>query len=211
MKIDCQRGTVEKDRTRNRTKRRLCAVLLVVFGTVTACSVLAKMSESVVDESAGLNGDFEITRTGRPVNWHLYSPRTVPDSDFDLVIDRENFKSGKQSLKFVVRECSEVGGWHSPGFTRQVPADPGATYIVSFWVKNQGTEFKFTVGGVNAFDGEYGVDVRSSESIEDWKKMEYEFRMPEEYKQLRIELNVLKPGTFWIDRLNVEKVEGPAA
>ena len=34
-------------------------------------------------------------------------------------------------------------------------------------------------------------------------RMEYEFRMPEEYERLRLQLNVLKPGTFWIDSLNV--------
>ena len=176
---------------------------MIAFGLLAACT---KMSETVENESAGLNGDFEITESGMPVNWIFYTPKTVPDSDFDLVIDREEFKSGKQSLKFVVRECSTTGGRLSPGFTREVAAEPGATYRVSFWAKNHGSELRFILGGVSAWEGKYGEEARISEPIEEWKRMEYEFRMPEDYERLRLELNVLKPGTFWIDDLNVEKV-----
>lgn len=167
------------------------------------------MSETINRTSAGLNGDFEITVSGLPVNWILYTPKTVPDADFDLIIDTEEFKSGKQSLKFIVRECTQTGGWHSPGFTREIDAIPGANYRVTFWIKNAGSEYRFIVGGVSAKTGEYGVDMRSSESIDEWRKIEYDFKMPDSYKRLKFELNILKPGTIWIDDLKVEEIADP--
>ena len=77
---------------------------------ITVCGVIAavllsagctKMSESVLDESTGMNGGFEVTESGLPVNWLVYTPRTVPTGDFDVVIDTAEYRSGRQSLKFV--------------------------------------------------------------------------------------------------------------
>jgi len=57
----------------------------------------------------------------------------IPSGDFDIIIDTKEFKEGKQSLKFLIRECGSVGGWHSPGFMQQFNAIGGETYKVSFW------------------------------------------------------------------------------
>ena len=59
-----------------------------------------QMSEVETDISAGLNGGFETVQNDLPVNWLMYTPKTVPDSNFNIVIDDENFIEGKQSLKF---------------------------------------------------------------------------------------------------------------
>jgi hypothetical protein len=187
-------------------KTRTLILLIAMGGLVMCGGCRDKMSEGIEDKSAGLNGDFEIVKSGLPVNWLLYTKNTVPHGDFDLVIDDHEFKSGNQSLKFVVRECSDTGGWHSPGFTRELPADPGATYQISFWARNEGSKFHFIAGGVSAFEGNDGVDVQSSESIEEWTKMEYKFRVPAKYERIRFQLNILEPGTFWIDDLQVKKI-----
>jgi len=63
-----------------------------------------KTSESVLDESAGMNGGFEIVKAGLPVNWLVYTRKTLPAGDYDLVIDTAEHRAGKQSLKFVVRQ-----------------------------------------------------------------------------------------------------------
>ena len=57
-----------------------------------------QMSESVTDDSAGMNGGFEITEDDLPVNWVVYTPATIPTGDYDLVIDTVEYKEGKQSL-----------------------------------------------------------------------------------------------------------------
>ena len=68
------------------------------------------MSEHVKDEFVGMNGGFEHVRSGLPINWLVYSPSTIPTGDYELIIDRDDFKEGQQSLRFLVHECSPTGG-----------------------------------------------------------------------------------------------------
>ncbi len=187
-------------------RNRLIAIPAALAGSlVLGCD---RLSESVSDESAGMNGGFEITRNGLPVNWLVYTPATIPSGDYDLVIDTVDYREGKQSLKFVVRECSPTGGWHSPGFSQEFEAEAGTTYRVGVWVKNQGSRFRAKVGGVSAFEGEYATIVESSDSLPDWRHYEHSFVMPEEFDRLRLEVNVLSPGTFWIDDIRISDSGG---
>lgn len=167
------------------------------------------MSAIVKDESVGMNGSFEVTKSGLPVNWLVYTPRTIPTGDYDLVIDTTEHESGRQSLKFVVRECSPVGGWHSPGISKEYPATPGVTYTVGVWVKNEGAEFVVRFGGVSAFKGEYETVVRTDESIGAWRHYQLDYTLPSKYDRLRLEMNVLRPGTFWIDDVTISGISSP--
>lgn len=178
------------------------ALALMAGSVLSACG---EKSETVRDEYAGMNGGFEVTRSGVPVNWIVYTPKTIPDGDYDLVVDSADYHGGKQSLRFVVREASSDGGWRSPGFSQEFPATPGQTYKVGFWVKNQGAEFLARVGGVSAFDSEYETIVRSSDPIGSWRRFEHEYKVPLDFNKLRFELNVLRAGTFWIDDVTVER------
>ena len=169
-----------------------------------------QMSETIQDKTAGMNGSFEVTESGLPVNWLVYTPKTIPTGDYDLVIDTTEYKDGRQSLKFLVRECSPTGGWHSPGFCNEYEAIPGETYRVSFWVKNDGCEFVVEIGGVSTFDGKYETIVKSKETIDTWKHFEYNYKMPLEKKfdRIRFEMNILNPGSFWIDDIKIEGING---
>lgn len=178
--------------------------------TVAAGSLLCgcnKMSESVLDESAGMNGGFEIVKSGLPVNWLVYTPKTLPTGDYDLIIDTAEYQAGKQSLKFLVRQCSPDGGRHSPGFSNEYHATPGTRYMVGFWVKNDGAEFLAKIGGVTATQGRYETIVRSSETIATWKHYEREYTMPQGFDRIRFELNVLRPGTFWVDEVTISGIK----
>ena len=182
---------------------------IVFILTIVATILLGgctKMSEQIHDKTAGMNGSFEFTDSGLPVNWLIYTPTTIPTGDYELIIDTIEYKDGKQSLKFLVHECSPTGGWHSPGLCQQYNATPGETYKVSFWVKNEGSEFRVKIGGVSAFEGQYDTVVKSRESIHDWKLFEYDYKMPREFETIRFELNVLKPGSFWIDDIKIEGI-----
>lgn len=164
------------------------------------------LSESVIDESAGFNGGFEVTQNGLPVNWLVYTPRTIPTGDYDLIIDTVEYKAGKQSLKFLVRDCSRDGGNRSPGFSKEYRASPAATYTVGFWVKNEGAEFRARIGGVSAEEGHYETIVQLAEDIPTWRYYEREYTMPSEFDRIRFELNVLRPGTFWIDEVTISGI-----
>lgn len=176
-------------------------VLLLIMG----CQ---QMSEQISDKSAGLNGGFEISKNDLPVNWLLYTPKTVPDSDFKIVLDKDVFKEGKQSLKFDVQKCSSTGGWHSPGFTNEFSTsskyEGEGSYKLSFWIKNDGSKFNVSAGGVSAMKGNMKTLIQEDMQINDWKLLEYEIDIPEK-NWLRMQLNILQPGTFWIDDVRVEK------
>jgi hypothetical protein len=167
-------------------------------------------SEIVRDPSAGMNGGFEVAASGLPANWWVYSPKTVPDADFDIVMDTADPKEGKQSLKFVVRKCEPTGGRLSPGIHNEFHnTKPGETYTISFWAKNQGSAFAFTASGVKAMGGAPGNVIRSSETFDTWRRFACTNTIPPDM-WLRLELNVLQPGTFWIDDVQLTKVDDKA-
>lgn len=176
------------------------ASCVVVMALLSGCRAL---SESVIDPSAGLNGGFEIVESGLPVNWLVYTPRTIPTGDYDLILDTLEYKGGKQSLMFRVRDCSAAGGSRSPGFSKEYEANGGSTYTLGFWVKNDGAEFRVRIGGVTAKEGHYETVVQTRENIGTWRYYEHQFVMPPEFDRLRLVVNVLSPGTFWIDEISI--------
>ena len=185
-------------------KRTRCISLTLSLIFIIILSGCVKFSEYIIDKSAGMNGSFEYTKSGLPVNGLLYTSKTVETGDFDIIFDTTEFKDGNQSLKFLVRKCSAVGGWKSPGFCNEDDADPGETYKVSFWVKNKGCEFFVRVGGVSAFKGEYETVVRSNETIDDWRQFIYDYTIPQKMNRIRFEMNIFHPGSFWIDDVRIK-------
>jgi len=190
-------------------KTKNLGLIVAMLATVFLCGC-SKMSETIRDERAGMNGSFEWTKSGLPVNWLLYTPNTVPTGDFDLIIDQTEYKAGKQSLKFVVRACAATGGWRSPGLCKQYPAHPGETYRVSFWIKNEGCTFSVRIGGVSPFEGKYETIVETRDSLEAWTRFEHDYEMPtgKKFDEIRFEMNVLHPGSLWMDDIRIEGPDG---
>ncbi len=184
----------------------MVAFMLNTFFTLLAC---APMSEHIKDPSAGLNGSFEVARDGLPVNWLLYTPKTLADADFAISLDTHIYREGKQSLKFSVEKCSPSGGWRSPGFTNEffsVGKYSGpARYRLSCWVKNDGAAFHISAGAVNEKSGNMQTLMEEERSIHEWKFLEWDIEIPAQ-RWLRLQLNVVKPGRFWIDDIRVEKL-----
>ena len=179
---------------------------LITLSSLLMFSSCMQFSEHIKDETAGMNGGFEVTKNGIPVNWLMYTPNTVPDGKFEIILDNKEFKEGKQSLKFEVVECSSIGGRMSPGFTNQFDAEKGSTYKLSFWIKNNGTEFRVMAGGVAPKTGEMKALLQTREQIKEWKLYEYDVPVAQEFDQIRLEVNILKPGTFWIDDIKIENI-----
>jgi hypothetical protein len=190
-----------------RTKATLIlAALIVGIGIVLLCSsFLKKMSRMEFAPGAGLNGSFEQVKNGLPVNWYVYTPQTVKGSDFDISFDQQHPKDGKQSLLFSVRKCGAIGGWRSPGFAREIAAKPGDLFKVALWVKNSSSKFRVKVVAVNATQSAAAQTTNITEDIHDWRKMEYTYTIPKGMNKLRIEVNVLSPGAFWVDNVSVVK------
>jgi len=166
----------------------------------------AQMSETETDQNIDYNGGFEFSKNNKPVNWLLYTAKTTKSGDFDILLDTGEYKAGNQSLHFNVRECSDKGGRFSPGFTQEIEAKPRDRYKISYWVKNSNTDFVIKISGVSAFKKDSGPINRSNQSYSDWKKFEHEYTIANKMNRLRFELNILKPGEFWIDDIQINKV-----
>ena len=181
------------------------AIILSLYLILSACQ---QMSEKEIDKSAGLNGGFEISKNDLPVNWLMYTPNTVPNADFKIRLDTTIFKEGKQSLRFDVINCSSSGGWHSPGFTNEFSEsgqfEGEGNYKLSFWIRNDGSKYRINAGGVTPKGGDMKKIIESDQQIDDWKYQEYDISVPTE-GHLRMELNILQPGTFWIDDVKIKK------
>ncbi len=189
-----------------RTSSIVLILTILASGLLGGCMGGCNFSKQIRDETAGMNGSFEVTKSGLPVNWYIYTPETIPTGDYDLIIDTTEYKDGKQSLKFLVRECSPIGGRFSPGLFQEYKASPGEAYRVSFWVKNDGAEFVITIGSVSAMEGEEDTIVRSKETIDTWQQFEHIYTIPQKMNALRFEMNILQPGTFWIDDIKIERI-----
>ena len=86
---------------------------------------------------------------------------------------------------------------------QQYPRQPG-TYAVSFWIKNAGCDWTFSIGGVAPKIGEYDRLSSSELRADTWKLVRREYALDPKYDSLRLELSITSPGTLWIDGVTIE-------
>lgn len=185
--------------------RALIAACLTL--SLTACEFSCKpLSESVGNAGAELNGGFELAHDGLPAGWNVYTPRTVPGAEFEIALDEGEAREGARALRFDVTACGDEGGWRSPGLSREIEVEPGATYAVSFQVRCEACRWSASWGGVDAKTGELETVDTSPCAEGDWRRVEARYTVPERYDRLRLEFNVLSPGRLWLDDVRVERV-----
>jgi len=187
------------------SKHRILTFYMFV-SVILLLSGCRSMSEHVPGDDNKMNGSFEIVKNNLPVNWRFYTSKTVQGGDFDIIIDSLTYKEGKQSLKFLIRNCDNLGGWHSPGFFSDFNASPDETYKVSFWVKNQGSSFQVTIESTEQGKLEFSrkdTIIKTGESILEWKYVEHLFKVPHQLHMLRFEANIFTPGTIWFDDIQI--------
>ncbi len=183
---------------------RILALLLLI--TLASCN---QMSEFYSDKSAGINGSFEFSKDGLPLNWLVYSPKTVADSDFDIILDNKDFKHGKYSLKFNVRKSPGMPGRLSPGISSEFQENGlfngPAKYKLSYWIKNSGAKFVVSAAATDSKVSDSKILQESNQVYKDWQYFEHEIDIPDK-QWLRFELNILSSGVFSIDNIQVEKL-----
>ena len=157
-------------------------------------------------EALGFNGSFEITSGRLPINWYFYYP-PIRKGQADVSIDTARAVDGKQSVMIVAREADPEGGWRSAGMFQVSPAEPLTTYRVSYWLRNQGATVRVGVGSEQPMEspppGERILTPRETGTA-NWVKFEISYTVPAGYDNIRFELNVVAPGTVWIDQVKLE-------
>lgn len=164
------------------------------------------MSESEIDQSIGMNGSFEYIKNGLPINWLVYTSKTTPSGIFTIQADTTIKKEGQQSLHFVVKECSDKGGWYSPGIAQEINVKAGAHYHIQCWIKQQQTKSQLTISSVDAKHVSAIKTIQCSNYSTDWQLIELDYQIPQYYKLLRLEFNVLSAGECWIDEVKLTNV-----
>ncbi len=190
--------------------KRFNIIKYFFLGFLIGLSGCSGVSETITDPDAGVNGSFEITKDGLPVNWTMYTPNTVPIGEFEILLDKDIVKEGNQSLRFNVRKCAERGGgFFSPGFTNQfnefVENAGSGSYKISYWVRNDSSRFMIKIGSVGGKGGGPETIIDKAQQIDEWQFFESEVHVPEGQTP-RMELSILAPGTFWIDDVRIQKM-----
>lgn len=176
-------------------------IVLFMFISCNTMSVIKK------NESAGLNGDFEIVEDGFPVNWFFISPKALENHSYELVIDTTDFKGGRQSLKILVHEVDMSRDiWNNPGMFHNIDAIPGETYKTTFWLKNEGCSFRVKNRSENHPLEYEETIIQTNSSINNWQFFEHKYTVPQEYDRLGFYLHIWETGSLWIDDINIEKM-----
>jgi len=156
------------------------------------------------NNEAGLNGSFETTDSGYPVNWAFF-PNPESDDIVQISVDTTKAQEGKQSLKLATKQSEKTVGFRS----RRVPVQPGKTYNISFAIQNDGCTLKVR----RIVQDRSGTDNRRSEIIvdtssptSDWKAFEETLVVSDGEANVVLVFLVEGPGTLWIDDVHVEEV-----
>lgn len=163
-------------------------------------------SEQYTDKTAGDNSGFETSKNGLPANWLVYTQKTAGSGRFTIATDNTLPHTGKQSLKIAVTQCSDKGGRFSPGIDKEFELSPG-NYQVTYWTRNNGTRYRVQLSGVTAAGSNNGPTDTPAADTGKWTMHTLQYTMPADMQRLRFELNVLSPGTLWIDDVQVVKLQ----
>jgi hypothetical protein len=192
---------------------------LVTTALLTGCVIPgAGEMDSSVDE----NGSFEVVRSGMPVNW-IMDRYAIRNNEVEFSLDTTDAVDGQQSLKIVVHAVDDHS-WNAPWFFRTGPAEPGATYAVSFWLKstacvlemvirNEGEDPLFGLSTAERKDYAAHPPIRrviggGETDTDRWRQFRYVYKVPETDGSLRFELRIVRPCTLWIDDVQIERAEG---
>jgi len=85
----------------------------------------------------GLNGSFEVTDTGYPVNWAFF-PNPESSDSLQVIMDPEHVVEGKHSLRVVTKETDKTTGFRS----RRISVQPGKEYRIAMSVRTEGCTLK---------------------------------------------------------------------
>ena len=183
----------------------LAIAVLLAVATLSGCY---RMSVRQQSDTAGFNGGFEIHRAGLPVNWYFHRP-PLKRVDMEVSLDASDPVEGRQSLKVVVHRVGDEVGWRAPGLFQVSNADPVGAYRVSFWCRNAGCVFSVRLSSEQPKTASGGVEMTlddANTSPDAWQRFELDYTVPEAYDNIRFQLGVSKPGTFWIDDIRIEAV-----
>jgi hypothetical protein len=180
-------------------------VLIAIGILVSLLLISCKSNElSKINDEAGLNGGFETTDSGYPVNWAFF-PHPETDDIFQISVDTTKAQEGKYSLKLVSNQSEKTVGFRS----RRISVEPGKTYNISFAIQNDGCNLRVR----RIVQDKSGTDNRRSEIImntssmsNDWETFNETLVVTEGEKNVVLIFLVDNACSLWVDNVQVEGV-----
>ena len=181
--------------------------LAATLGTVCVLAAACRSDELLVrNPTAGLNGGFEITEAGYPVNWAFF-PNPEADSTLRVVLDSSQVVEGSHSLKIVVRPSERLPALRS----RQVAVQPEKHYRFRISFRNEGCSLEVNRIVLDAS----GMTVRrrdriidTSVSSPDWETFEEILSVAHDEAQVLLVIIIDRSGAIWLDDVQLEEVGG---
>ena len=186
----------------SRSDRVSTAVILAVTGALLCACESGELIRS--DGAAGLNGSFEITEDGIPVNWAFF-PNPEADSTFQIALDSEHAVDGIQSLKVTTKPSEMLAGFRS----RRVQVQPGKDYRLSLSFKNEGCSLKVRrivqdASGKTVLRRDFIID--TSAPLPQWEAFEEILLVSGDEANVLLIFLVDGSGRMWFDDVKVEEI-----
>lgn len=186
---------------KKRTMIVFVAVLILVGLLLASCQ---SNELSKPDSAAGLNGSFETTDSGYPVNWAFF-PNPESGDLFQVTVDTSEAYEGNQSLKLATNQSETTTGFRS----RRVPVDAGKKYKISFSMQNAGGNLKVRrivqdASGKTNKRSDIIVDTSTPTSA--WQTFEETVVVSDDEANVVLVFLVDGPGSLWLDDVKVEEI-----
>lgn len=142
------------------------ALVLVAFMLVSCGSNELLKSES----SAGLNGGFELTDGGYPINW-AFGPNPEAMESYRVSVDTTRSVEGSNSLQVASTRGDQTKAFRS----RRVPVESGRDYRIAFSVMNEGCSLRVNRTMTNAWGTTHmrsEIIAESSDATGEWAQFE---------------------------------------
>jgi hypothetical protein len=156
--------------------------------------------------TAGLNGGFETTEDGYPVNWAFF-PNPTADSTFQVAVDSEKVLEGNFSLRVTTKPGEKIPGFRS----RRVEVQPGRNYRLSLSFQNQGCSLQVR----RTLQDELGITNLRQDTIVDtsapsteWVTFEETLSISDQEAKVFLVFLISGSGTLWFDDVRVEEIAG---
>jgi len=185
-------------------KKTIAVFALSALAFATMMLVSCQSNELVkFERSAGLNGGFELTNDGYPVNW-AFAPNPESIESFQVSVDTARSVEGSNSLRLISTQDDRTKAFRS----QSVPVDSGRVYRIGFSVINEGCSLQVNRimtndSGTTHFQARTIVD--TSESTADWVRFEEIFTPTQEEYYVFLVFLVDGVGTLWCDDVRVEE------
>jgi len=185
---------------------RTVAALLAVILLAMAALILSSCGSHELFRSGSssyLNGGFELTDDGYPVNW-AFGPNPKTTDSFSVFLDTEVHIAGTQSLRIESSAASATKVIRS----QRIPVSGGTTYRVAFSAMTEGCTLRVRR---TVMDSSGTTNMRADEiavpkgTVEGWQYFGEALAIAPGEAKVFLTFLVDGVGTLWCDAVTIEE------